>query len=160
MRLIIAAVGRLKDAERDLCARYVDRIGSSGRGVALGPLTVIETPESKAANVGQRQAEEAARLLKSAAGAANVIVALDGRGQAHSSEAFAALLARHRDRAAGTMAFLIGGPDGHGEAALAAAHLKLSLGPMTLPHGIARIVLAEQVFRAVTILSGHPYHRA
>ncbi len=58
------------------------------------------------------------------------------------------------------MAFLIGGPDGHGSALLDAATLKLSLGAMTLPHGLARIVLAEQLYRAATILSGHPYHRA
>jgi 23S rRNA (pseudouridine1915-N3)-methyltransferase len=159
MRLIIAAVGRLKEAERELCTRYVDRMGSAGRSVALGPLIVIETPESKAANVGQRQTEEAQRLLRSQAGQADVIVVLDGGGQALTSEAFAALLARHRDRATGSVAFLVGGPDGHGAAAFAAAHLRLSLGPMTLPHGFARIVLAEQIFRAATILSRHPYHR-
>ena len=58
------------------------------------------------------------------------------------------------------LAFLIGGPDGHGEAALAQCHEQLSLGPMTLPHGLARVVLLEQIYRAITILSGHPYHRA
>ena len=59
-----------------------------------------------------------------------------------------------------TIAFLIGGADGHGEAVSAQAPLKMSLGPMTLPHGLARIVLAEQLYRAATILAGHPYHRA
>lgn len=160
MRLIIAAVGRLKDAERDIVQRYVERMASAGRGVALGPLTVIELPESKAATIDKRTAEESARLLKSQAGAAECIVVLDGRGQPLASAAFANLLARHRDGGAQTLSFLIGGPDGHGEAARAAATITLSLGAMTLPHGIARIVLAEQVFRAATILSGHPYHRA
>lgn len=159
MRLIIAAVGRLKDAERELVARYVDRMAAAGRGVALGPLSVIEIAESKAATVDKRTTDEATRLLRSQAGAADCIVVLDGRGRPMSSPAFAALLATTRDGGAQTLSFLIGGPDGHGETARAAAKLTLSLGPMTLPHGIARIVLAEQIFRAATILSGHPYHR-
>jgi len=77
-----------------------------------------------------------------------------------SSEAFARWIAEERDAGTKALGFLIGGPDGHGDAALSAAKLKLSLGPMTLPHGLARIVLAEQLYRAATILAGHPYHRA
>jgi 23S rRNA (pseudouridine1915-N3)-methyltransferase len=94
-----------------------------------------------------------------AAAAAEVRVVLDATGRALSSEAFARFLAESRDGGAKEMAFLIGGPDGHGPAVLDAATLKLSLGPMTLPHGLARIVLAEQLYRASTILAGHPYHR-
>jgi 23S rRNA (pseudouridine1915-N3)-methyltransferase len=159
MHLIIAAVGRLKDAERELYARYAKRFDAAGRPLGLGPLTLSEIGESRATTVALRRADEAQRLLK-AASAAEVKVALEETGRALSSAAFAQLIAKHRDGGAKTLSFLIGGADGHGEAALGAATLKMSLGPMTLPHGLARVVLAEQLYRAATILSGHPYHRA
>jgi len=159
MRLMIAAVGRLKDTERELVERYVERFDAAGRTLKLGPLQIYEIPESRAATAELRKADEAQRLLKAAAGA-DVTVALDEGGRALSSGTFASVLAKERDGGARTMAFLIGGPDGHGAGALAAAKLRLSLGALTLPHGLARIVLAEQLYRAATILSGHPYHRA
>jgi 23S rRNA (pseudouridine1915-N3)-methyltransferase len=159
MRLIVAAIGRLKDAERELYARYAKRCDGAGRGMGLGPVTLSEIGESRGGTSDIKKADEAQRLLK-AAGAADVRVALDEGGRALSSEAFARWLAARRDGGTRELAFLIGGPDGHGDAALDAATLKLSLGPMTLPHGLARIVLAEQLYRAMTILSGHPYHRA
>jgi 23S rRNA (pseudouridine1915-N3)-methyltransferase len=102
--------------------------------------------------------EEARRLLEVAAGAR--IVMLDARGKGQTSEAFAAELRRARDGGVEAIAFLIGGADGHGEAVRAAASQTLSLGAMTLPHGLARVVLAEQLYRAATIIAGHPYHRA
>jgi 23S rRNA (pseudouridine1915-N3)-methyltransferase len=160
MRLIIAAVGRLKDGgERDLYDRYAQRLDQAGRAVALGPLTLHEFPESKLATADQRKADEATRLLKTTADA-TIIVALDEHGRQDSSAAFAERLSKHRDQGAKVMAFLIGGADGHGDAVLKAAHVKLALGAMTLPHGLARVVLVEQLYRATTILSGHPYHRA
>jgi 23S rRNA (pseudouridine1915-N3)-methyltransferase len=159
MRLIIAAVGRLKDAERALYDRYAERFDASGRALGLGPIKLSEIGESRAATPELRKVDEAQRLVK-AAGAAEVSVALDAGGRSLSSEAFARLLAGRRDGGVKAMAFLIGGPDGHGAAAVGSAKLTLSLGPMTLPHGLARIVLAEQLYRAATILSGHPYHRA
>ncbi len=158
MRLIVAAVGRLKDAERELFDRYAKRFDASGRSLGLGPLQLSEINESRAATADLRKDDEAQRLLK-AASAAEVKVALDEGGRTVSSAAFARWLAEQRDGGAKAMAFLVGGPDGHGTAALDAAALKLSLGAMTLPHGLARIVLAEQLYRAATILSGHPYHR-
>ena len=160
MRLIIAAIGRLKDgAERDLCDRYIERLQASGRGQAIGPLTVIELSESRAQTADLRKVDEAQRLLEATKGAEVRIVLTEG-GKSLSSEAFARGLALHRDGAVKTLALLIGGPDGHGPAALQAASLLLTLGPMTLPHGLARVVLAEQLYRAATILAGHPYHRA
>jgi 23S rRNA (pseudouridine1915-N3)-methyltransferase len=159
MRVIVAAVGRLKDAERELCERYVERFDAAGRALKLGPLQISEIPESRAATAELRKTDEAQRLLKAAMGA-EVTVALDGGGLSLSSETFAHLVAKERDGGARTMAFLIGGPDGHADRPLAAGKLRLSLGPMTLPHGLARIVLVEQLYRAATILSGHPYHRA
>jgi 23S rRNA (pseudouridine1915-N3)-methyltransferase len=160
MRILAAAIGRLKDAgEKDLFARYAERLDGVGRGVALGPLRVVELPESRAASAEARKADEAQRLLKASAGA-DARVALDERGKLMSSEDFAAWLRDRRDGGVGTLAFLLGGPDGHGPELLSATALTLSLGPLTLPHGLARVVLAEQLYRAATIFAGHPYHRA
>jgi 23S rRNA (pseudouridine1915-N3)-methyltransferase len=158
MRVLLAAIGRLKDAERALFARYWERLKAQGRCVGIGPLAVQEIGESRAQTSALCKSDEAARLLK-VAQTADVVVALDERGSAMTSLAFARYIAKTRDTGAKSMGFLLGGPDGHGEAALQAATLKLSLGPMTLPHGLARIVLAEQLYRTAMILSGHPYHR-
>ena len=160
MRLIIAAVGRLKDgAERDLYDRYAARFDAAGRSLGLGPIKPAEIGEARAATSDIRKTDEAQRLLK-ATRTADVVVVLEERGRSLSSEAFAQWIAQRRDGGAKELAFLIGGPDGHGEAALQRASLKLSLGAMTLPHGLARVVLTEQLYRATTILAGHPYHRA
>lgn len=158
MRLTIAAIGRLKDGgERVLVDRYVKRC-ASGKALGLGPLDEIELPESRLAQAVERQADEAKRLLKAVA-ASDLVIALDERGKSLDSAAFAKWLGRQRDDGRRHAAFLIGGPDGHGPEVLKAAMLRLSLGPLTLPHGLARAILAEQLYRAITILSGHPYHR-
>lgn len=160
MRLSIVAVGRLKDGpERELFLKYVKRIDDAGRSVALGPVALKELPEARQASASQRKADEADRIVAGALGS-DFVILLDEAGKGIGSDAFARLLATKRDDGCRGVAFLIGGPDGHGEAARAAAHLTLSLGPMTLPHGLARVILAEQLYRAATILSGHPYHRA
>jgi 23S rRNA (pseudouridine1915-N3)-methyltransferase len=159
MRLIIAAVGRLKDgAERDLFDRYAARFDAAGRSLGLGHIKPVEIGEARAATSDLRKADEAQRLLK-AVRTADMVVALEERERTLSSEAFAQWIAQRRDGGAKELAFLIGGPDGHGKAVLELASLKLSLGAMTLPHGLARVVLAEQLYRAATILAGHPYHR-
>lgn len=87
------------------------------------------------------------------------VVALDGRGKPWSSEDLAAQLAKWR-MSGRDLAFLIGGPDGHAPEVLARADQSWSLGPLTLPHMLVRLVLAEQLYRAATLLAGHPYHRA
>ncbi len=158
MRLTIAAIGRLKDGgERVLVDRYVKRL-SGARAHGLGPLQELELAEARQGTPVERQADEAGRLLKQGA-EADILIALDERGKALTSTEFARRLGAWRDDGRRHAAFLIGGPDGHGAEVLASAALRLSLGPMTLPHGLARAVLAEQLYRAVTILSGHPYHR-
>jgi 23S rRNA (pseudouridine1915-N3)-methyltransferase len=160
MRLIIAAIGRLKDGpDRELADRYLKRLEQAGRSLRLGPIEVIELPEARGPNVDSRKADEASRLITKLIGV-DTVVALDEHGRSMPSTAFAALLAKKRDDGAGSLAFVIGGPDGHGAELLAGASYQLTLSPMTLPHGLARIVLAEQLYRATTILSGHPYHRA
>jgi 23S rRNA (pseudouridine1915-N3)-methyltransferase len=159
MRLIIAAVGRLKDGpERALLERYRDRFADLGKRLGLAPVVWHELAESRAATATKRCAEEGAALLKLARDA-DAIIALDERGKALTSQALAGLLGKIRDDGTGTLAILVGGPDGLAPAVREAARVMLSLGAITLPHGLARIVLAEQLYRAATILSGHPYHR-
>jgi 23S rRNA (pseudouridine1915-N3)-methyltransferase len=160
MRLIIAAIGRLKDGpDRELSDRYLKRLEQAGRALRFTPVDVIELPEARSDNVDTRKADEASRLIAKLTGV-EYVVAMDEHGRSLRSETFADLLAKKRDAGTGSLAFVIGGPDGHGPALLARADYKLTLSPMTLPHGLARIVLAEQLYRATTIISGHPYHRA
>ena len=160
MRLLIAAIGKLKQGpERDLFAHYLGRAEAAGRKLHLSPLNVIEVAESKAAIAKARKDAEAESLLAKIP-PSHLLICLDPAGVALSSEAFAGLLAKLRDNGAEGIAFLIGGADGLAREPLARAARVLSLGPMTLPHGLARIVLAEQLYRAATILAGHPYHRA
>ena len=159
MRLMICAVGRLKAGpERDLVARYAERLNASGRSLALGPLEIVEIDESRARRPEDRKAEEAGKLL-AAAGQAQIVL-LDENGPSLSSEAFAEKITAWRDGGVPALAFLIGGADGHGEAAKAKAGLSLCFGKMTWPHQIVRILLAEQLYRAATIIAGHPYHRS
>ena len=160
MRLLIAAVGKLKQGpERELFAHYLGRAGAAGRKLHLSPFTVLEVAESKATTAGARIRAEAEALLAKVP-SSHRLVCLDGQGEALSSAALAELLAKWRDGGAEGVAFLIGGADGLPPQTLAKAAKAISLGPMTLPHGLARIVLAEQIYRAATILAGHPYHRA
>ena len=159
MRLLIAAVGRLKHGpERDLFAHYLGRAEAAGRKLHLSPPTLIEITKSKAATEAVRKDAEAQTLFAKIP-PAYLPIGLDPGGEGLSSEGFAALLAKLRDGGTEGIAFLIGGADGLGKAALDRSAKRLSLGPMTLPHGLAQIVLAEQIYRASTILAGHPYHR-
>ena len=160
MRITLAAIGRLKDGpDRALFDRYWQRLDAGGRKIAFHPLRLIELPESRAQTAPARKADEAARLDQASA-SRDFTIALDESGRQLTSPAFAALLARHRDAGVRELALLIGGPDGHGAGILERADFLLGLGAMTLPHGLARIVLAEQLYRASTILTGHAYHRA
>ena len=160
MRLLIAAVGRLKGgAESDLLEKYRDRFDPLAKRLGLAPVAWHEISESRAGDAARRRAEEGVALLKLVR-EAEFLVALDERGKPLTSEAFAKTLAKARDNGAKAAGIVIGGPDGLSENVRNTAHLQLSLGAITLPHALARIVLAEQLYRAATILAGHPYHRA
>ncbi|HEU0062820.1 MAG TPA: 23S rRNA (pseudouridine(1915)-N(3))-methyltransferase RlmH [Hyphomicrobiaceae bacterium] len=160
MRVVIAAIGRLKDGpERVLFERYRGRFEAAGRRLGFAPVECGEAAESQAASVAKRKTEEAAALRKLTRDAETVI-ALDAAGKACTSAGFAELLAKIRDEGSRGLAFAIGGPDGLAADILGAAKMRLSFGTITLPHQLARIVLAEQLYRAATILAGHPYHRA
>lgn len=159
VRLTLAAIGRLKDGpEQDLCARYLDRLGRTGPAIGLERLVVAELPEGRSANVAERRRDEARRLAEAIPEKA-VVIALDERGRALSSAELAALVGRLRDEGERDLAFVIGGPDGLDDTIRERARLVLGLGRLTWPHQLVRVLLAEQLYRAATILSGHPYHR-
>ncbi|HTJ57763.1 MAG TPA: 23S rRNA (pseudouridine(1915)-N(3))-methyltransferase RlmH [Devosiaceae bacterium] len=159
MRISLYAVGRMKQGpERELVARYLERAVGAGRPLGLTGFEVGELTESRAGSAATRKAEEA-KALRAAIPDGAVIVALDERGKSIGSEAFAKLVARWRDDGKAAAAFVIGGADGLDPAFVAAADLTLSFSPLTWPHQLVRIMLAEQLYRATTILSGHPYHR-
>lgn len=158
MRIAIAAVGRMKSGpERELVSRYLDRAIASGKPLALTGFDVIELGESRAGSAAARKAEEAKGLR--AALPEGMLVTLDERGKSLGSEAFAHLLARWRDEGRPATSFVIGGADGIDPDLVSRADLSLSFSPMVWPHQLVRIMLAEQLYRSTTILSGHPYHR-
>jgi 23S rRNA (pseudouridine1915-N3)-methyltransferase len=158
MLITIAAIGKLKAGpERALFERFCKRAATSGRGLGL-KFAVREFPESRAGSAALRMEQEAAALL-AAAPPATKLVALDERGKSFDSRAFADNLRRWRADGAADVVFAIGGADGHGRALVEKATLRLAFGAMTWPHQLVRVMLAEQLYRAVTILAGHPYHR-
>jgi 23S rRNA (pseudouridine1915-N3)-methyltransferase len=159
MKLALLGVGKLKDdAERAIVARYMERLGQIGATVGLTSGGVAEIMESRAATPPARKTAEAAELLKRLAADAKS-VALDERGRALTSEELADILRRWKDDGTRGATFVIGGPDGLDPAFVKTADLAFSLGRITLPHGLARAVLAEQLYRAATLIAGHPYHR-
>ena len=158
MRIQIAAIGRMKQGpERELVARYLERAIGTGKPLALTGFDVAETAESRGQTVRDRRTEEAKALR--AASLDGVVIALDEHGKTIGSEPFARQLARWRDDGRPAATFLIGGPDGLDPALAKQADLTLSFSPLTWPHQLVRIMLAEQLYRATTILAGHPYHR-
>ena len=159
MKVHILCVGRLKDeAERAIVVRYVERFDQIGASQGIGPVAIIELPESKARSAVQRKQAEATELRKKTPAGAQLI-ALHERGKTVSSQEFAELVGTARDGGIRHLCLLIGGPDGLDPDLAKDASLMLSFGRMTLPHGLVRAVLAEQLYRAGTILAGHPYHR-
>jgi 23S rRNA (pseudouridine1915-N3)-methyltransferase len=159
MRIGLFAVGRLKAGpEKELAARYLDRFAKAGPAVSLELARVAEVAESRASSADTRKREEAAMLEKSL-GEGAVLILLDERGKALDSPAFANLIGRYRDQGKREMTIAIGGADGLDPALYERADAVINLGSMTWPHQLVRILIAEQLYRAVTILSGHPYHR-
>ncbi len=159
MRIILSAIGRLKAGpEREICARYIERAQLAARSVGLVAVDMRECDESRARRPEDRKAEEARALSASISAGARLIV-LDERGKTMGSEAFAADLGGARDSGTSAYVLVIGGPDGIDPELRARASLVLAFGAMTWPHQLVRIMAAEQIYRAITILSGHPYHR-
>ena len=160
MRIVVIAIGRLKQGpERDLAERYRERFDDIGRKLGFRGLEIHEIPESRARDATARIAEEATAISALIPDKSS-IVALDERGEAIDSAAFARHLGRWRDDSVPNAVFLIGGADGLSPDLRRKAKLKLAFGAATWPHQIVRVMLLEQIYRAATILAGHPYHRA
>jgi 23S rRNA (pseudouridine1915-N3)-methyltransferase len=153
LRIVIVAAGRLaRSPETDLVKLYVERATNAGRPLGLGPVEVVEVESRKPGKVAEAEA------LRPHLEGCHVIVC-DEHGAARPSRAFAGEIETLRDRGVRKLAFVIGGADGLDPALVAAAQGKLAFGPQTWPHALARAMLAEQIYRAVSILGGSPYHR-
>jgi 23S rRNA (pseudouridine1915-N3)-methyltransferase len=159
MNLIVAAVGRMKKGpERDLAERYRERASKAGRAVGIQDVEVVEVAESRAREVNRRMIEESIALAQLIPDDA-VTVVLDQRGESLDSARFTSTLQRWRDNGRPAAVFVIGGADGLAPSLNEKADLRLAFGAATWPHQLVRIMLLEQLYRAVTILAGHPYHR-
>jgi 23S rRNA (pseudouridine1915-N3)-methyltransferase len=159
MRLGILCVGRLKAGpERELYTRYAARVAAT-RNLGLAGLDLLEIDESRARNPAERMAQEGDGMLAALPAGARLVV-FDERGKPASSVDFAAMVESERDKGVKSLWFAIGGSEGLAPAVRDKAGAVFSFGRMTLPHQIVRILVAEQIYRATTILSGHPYHRA
>lgn len=155
MRVHICAVGRLRASpEKTLIDDYLARFDRTGRALGLGPARIVEVEDRK----GGGMTAEAA-LLRKALPAGAVRVALDERGKVIGSPDFANCLSGWRDAGRGDLALIIGGADGIDPDLRAEADMTLSFGAMVWPHMLVRVMLAEQLYRAATILAGGPYHR-
>jgi 23S rRNA (pseudouridine1915-N3)-methyltransferase len=158
MRIVVAAVGRLKRGpEHELGERYRERAAKSGRGIGIRSLEVVEIAESRARDAQRRMLEESIALANVIPDKAAVVL-LDPRGENLDSAAIAKRLRGWNDGGRDAC-FMIGGPDGLAPSLAEKATLHLSFGAATWPHQFVRVMLLEQLYRAVTILSGHPYHR-
>jgi 23S rRNA (pseudouridine1915-N3)-methyltransferase len=157
---MIAAVGRLKQGpERELAERYRKRAGETGRKVGLTDVDVVEIRESRADNAERRMLEESIAIANIIPERA-VVVILDERGESISSASFAGHLQGWRAESRPAVVFVIGGADGLAPMLRETAKLAISFGAATWPHQLVRVMLLEQIYRAGTMLSGHPYHRA
>jgi 23S rRNA (pseudouridine1915-N3)-methyltransferase len=153
LKVTLLCVGRLGEAlESRLAADWATRATSVGRALGLGPVEIVEIEGRKSG-----KAAEAEALLPRLDGAH--VIACDEHGQGRTSREFAALLGCLRDDGVRRLALVIGGADGLDERVLGLAHGRLAFGSQTWPHALVRAMLAEQVYRAATILAGFPYHR-
>lgn len=160
MLIAVHAVGRMKAGpEQELAARFFDRFERSGPAIGLEFSGVLEIAEGRAQSTDERRRDEAQRLRSQFVKGAALIL-LDERGKNISSQDFAKCIADLRDGGRRAAAFVIGGPDGLDQSLRDDADLLVSFGALTWPHQLVRVMLAEQLYRAATILSGHPYHRA
>lgn len=158
MKLQLLAIGKLKSGpERELCARYQERSQALARGLGLSGPDLVELAESRARRPEDRKAEEMAAIT--ARLTAGPLILLDERGKPQGSEAIAAQIASWRDAGQPAATFVIGGADGLEPALQARAQMVLSFGAATIPHQLVRVLVLEQLYRTMTILAGHPYHR-
>lgn len=159
MRLTVIAIGRLKQGpERELAERYRVRFDDIGRKLGFRGLDVHDIPESRSRDTATRIAEESAAIT-ALIPEKSILIALDERGDNVDSGTFARHLGRWRDESIPSTVFVIGGADGLSPDLQRRAKLRIAFGKATWPHQMVRVMLLEQIYRAATILSGHPYHR-
>lgn len=159
MHILLIAVGRLKQGpERELAQRYHERFDDIGRKLGFRGLSIHELSESRARDSATRIAEEATAIAALIPDNA-VLAVLDERGDNLDSASFARQVGRWRDDSAGDLIFVIGGADGLSPDLRRKAKLRLAFGAATWPHQMVRVMVLEQLYRAATILAGHPYHR-
>lgn len=160
MRLILLAIGRMKQGpERALLDRYGERAGAMARPLGLTGFAIRELPESSARLPADRQLLEA-QALRLEMPPGSVVIVLDECGQPVSSTAFATLVGTARDAGRSALVMVVGGPDGLDPTLRETADRTIAYGTATFPHQLVRIMAAEQIYRAMTILAGHPYHRS
>jgi len=159
MRLLVLAVGHSRGtSEGTLTDDFIGRASAFGRRLGFSAIAVEEVAVSKLREAKLRVAEEGRRLAARIPPGTHAIF-LDARGKGMTSEDFAEMLAAMRDAGARDLVFLIGGPDGLDPGPAVKSSRSLAFGPQTWPHLLVRAMLAEQIYRALTILGGHPYHR-
>lgn len=159
MRLTVLAVGHARGThEAALSDEFFDRAAQMGRRMGISSITVEEVSVSRARDVQSRIREESERLASRIPDGAHVIL-LDAKGKGMTSEDFAEMIGALRDAGTKDLALVIGGPDGLGQLPGIRAGRSLAFGPQTWPHLLVRAMLAEQIYRSLTILAGHPYHR-
>jgi 23S rRNA (pseudouridine1915-N3)-methyltransferase len=160
MRIVVAAIGRLKRGpETELSERYRKRAAQTGRSLGWRDVEIVEIRESRAAEPAKRMLEESIALANIIPERAAVAL-LDERGEALDSARFAGQLVKWRADNRDAVVFVIGGADGLAPILREKAQLRISFGTATWPHQLVRVLLLEQIYRAATILTGHPYHRA
>jgi 23S rRNA (pseudouridine1915-N3)-methyltransferase len=160
LRVLIAAVGRLKQGpERELATAYRKRAAAVGRSFGLREIEIVEIRESRAHDTERRRTEESIAIANIIPEQA-IVAVLDERGDNLDSAGLAELLRKWREQNRAAACFIIGGADGLAQALRARATHRVAFGAATWPHQLVRIMLLEQLYRAGTILAGHPYHRA
>jgi 23S rRNA (pseudouridine1915-N3)-methyltransferase len=160
MRLAILAVGSMRGtSEGALVEDYIYRAAQMGRNMGFPAVHVEEVSVSRVRDAATRMTEEAEKLSARVPQGAHVVL-LDAKGKGMTSEDFAEMLGALRDAGTKELCFVIGGPDGLAPLPGKRSGRSLAFGPQTWPHLLVRAMLAEQVYRAMTILAGHPYHRA
>lgn len=160
MKITLHAVGRMKSGpEKELADRYLERFAKAGPAIGLEFAGVAEIPEGRGQTASERRREEGQKL-QAHLHTGSALLLLDERGRSFSSEEFAGRIGLLRDGGRKALVVAIGGPDGHDQSLREQADLVISFGELTWPHQLVRVMVGEQLYRAATILSGHPYHRA
>ncbi len=160
MEISIIAVGKMKNGpERELFSRYSDRAVKSGRQLGLTGFSVLELAESQKKTASERKTQEA-NAIRNALPKGAIFVVLDENGKSLGSKDFSNYISKWRDEAVSHLYFIIGGADGLEYSLIKQANFSLGFSAMTWPHQLVRIMLAEQLYRTITILRSHPYHRS